>query len=757
MAKYKDKDMLDYLLKIINGISSSDQYLNEAFIQEIIMHKDFDLLMERYQKSFCQVTDIIDIFFDTLLNNIDLCPYSIKCICKIISILTKKKFPTSIKVDQNRFLVIYFFQNLLFPLLVNPSLDVFVNEYFISKSIKSKITTIISILNKLLRGILYEKNNSTPFNWYIIEKMPKILEFFNKICEVSLPTFIDKLLNDELPEDYEYDFFKENPNKNILYRNICFNVEELYSLVMNSEKCKDKISIDKIVLSKFKIYTKKLESLKNKEEYEEHHVADVSYDIIERKKIMKYFLLTDLINNKKLDKILSLKGYNKKHFTLKELKKIETEEQKIENDAIKVKNFFYALLYNYQILSKNEFKVENLSDIISILKELKTKSSISSSIYMDNIYIPLDWYINSLLYYLPKLPESYKENDYEELLNEIEYEITNSIDELNFEELTNFIEYYKEAQKEKIYNQNVINILNDLDINKIVEEIINDEKIYLDLTKNNKKTLFFQNIMLNNQFSNLFHKSEEEKKMYNTINWFINQIPKIEEFKSGYNKDYFDILKKSKIPDIIGNYFNLIKYNLKEKKLGDEKKLNIINNKVYDYIMEQLYDKLFPKEFLIQDLNIYKNCYQHIWVELANLIKENKNYIFDDYLPDTINYFKQFQTEKSPRKKLVCLQQIFNCTYNLAKFNGDEIKGADDEMPLLNYSLIQSKPLRIYSNCKYTELFLGEKASEIEGSQLTKILGICEKMEKASFEDFYNLTESDYIYQCDMVNKGLIY
>ena len=122
-----------------------------------------------------------------------------------------------------------------------------------------------------------------------------------------------------------------------------------------------------------------------------------------------------------------------------------------------------------------------------------------------------------------------------------------------------------------------------------------------------------------------------------------------------------------------------------------------------------------------------------------------------------LNYFKQFQTEKSPRKKLVCLQQIFNCIYNLAKFNGDQIKGADDEMPLLNYSLIQSKPLSIYSNCKYTELFLGAKASEIGGSQLTKILGICEKMEKTSFEDFYNLTESDYIYQCDMVNKGLIY
>ena len=72
---------------------------------------------------------------------------------------------------------------------------------------------------------------------------------------------------------------------------------------------------------------------------------------------------------------------------------------------------------------------------------------------MDDRHIQLIWYVNSLLHYLPNLPEKYKENDYEELLNEIEYKIANSISELNFEKLTDFIEYYKEAQKEKIYNQ----------------------------------------------------------------------------------------------------------------------------------------------------------------------------------------------------------------------------------------------------------------------------------------------------------------
>ena len=758
LVKYKDKDMLDYLLKKINGMSSPNQYLNETFLQDIAFDKDFDKIMEYYKNSFFQVIDIIDLFFESLLNNIDLCPYSIKCFCKIISILIKKKFPKSIKVEQNRFLIIFFFQYLLFPMLIDPSLDLLINEYFISDSIKQKIKTIISILNKLLRGILYEKSNLTPFNWYIIEKMPKILDFFNKLCQVSLPNFIDKLLNDKLPENYEYEYFKENPNKNFLYRNICFNIDELYSLVMNAEKCKNNISIDKVILNKFKIYIKDLEKLKNKEEFEELHTTDIRYDIIERKKIIKYFLLTDLISNKKFDKLLTIKNNKKNHFTLKELKKIETEEQKIKNDISKVKNFIYALLYNYQILSKNEYKVENLSNFNNILKELKAKSSISSSIYMDNRHIPLDWYINSLMHYLPKLPEKYKINDYEELLNEIENEITNSIKELNFEILTNFIEYYKEAQKEKIYNQKVINILNDLDINRIVEDIINEEKIYFDLNKDDKINLFFLNIMQEfTEFSNLFLKNEEETKMQNDIKSFINQIPYFDKNILDIEDDFFKLLKDKKIPEIIQNYYTLIKKNLKGKKFGNEKKLNAINNKIYDYIMEQLYDKLYPKQLLIQDIQIYKNCYKHIWIEFQNLIKENKNYIFNDYLPKAINFFKQFQKEKSPRKKLICLQEIFNCNYNLAKFNGDEMKGADDEMPLLNYSLIQSKPENIYSSCKYTELFLGEKALEIEGIQLIQIIGICQKMQNISLKDFYNIAESYYIYNCDMVNKGLIY
>ena len=58
---------------------------------------------------------------------------------------------------------------------------------------------------------------------------------------------------------------------------------------------------------------------------------------------------------------------------------------------------------------------------------------------MENNTIPINWYIDSLIQYLSKLPENLIENDYEELLNEIEEEITSS----NYVYLLNILKKFK--------------------------------------------------------------------------------------------------------------------------------------------------------------------------------------------------------------------------------------------------------------------------------------------------------------------------
>ena len=754
LSNYEDnKEMKDFIEKKIVEIksqTSKDVFSSQILLGSLYFGEKPEENMNYYKNSFLQVIDIINILFENLVNNAELLPYSVKCICKIISILIKKKFPNVIKVDQNRFIYDFLFHRLLFPILNNISLKVFLNEYMISESTASKLKIIQEILQPMIYGRLLKVDHLIPFNWYIIDKIPKTIELINKICKVSLPHFIEKLINNELPEDYSYDYFKENPEEDFLYRNICFNIDQLYSLVSIASKCKDEISIEKSSLNKFEIHKKKLEKLKDEVEFE-NNVVDK--DNQNKNRIKKFFLISEIICNEKFQKIKDMEKYKHNHFNLKELKRIENEEQKMQNNKIKLENFFFSLLYNYQKISINYFNRDNISDLINILKELKNQAS-TSSIYTSNNHIPVNWYINSLLQSLRKVPEELKENDYEDILNEIEKLINDSIEELNFQELIKFNEYSKELEKEKLYYENIIKAITDIDLNKETQEIINSKQFTLDFnSKDDELAKFFKNLIKNEKdFSNIFEKNIKNKigkKIYsNNIKTFINNFPNLRNYQFGPESDVFEIIEKKNIQIIINKYMDLIKRENYEKK---------ICHKIYDYIMDNLYDKLFPKEQSIDDMKIFQNCFRHIWVEISNLEKDCKNYVFDNYLPDSIYYFNQLEKERSPRKKISCVKEIFNCIYKLGEFNGSEIDGANEEMPLLNYAFIKAKPEKIYSNCRYIDIFLTNKKGLI-ANQITKLIGICKKMKALDYKDLYNISSiSEYFLNCEIAVKGIIY
>ena len=569
--------------------------------------------------------------------------------------------------------------------------------------------------------------------------MTTLIEFFNNICQVELPSFIDKLINDQLPKDYQYDYFKENPNENIFYRNICFNINELYILATNSYKNIKYISLNEKILSKIvESNIQTLEKLKN----------NSGANGEDTPKTLKYFLISDFIYSKKYDKILNKKG--KEYFYLDELKEIKNYEQQNENNKIKIKNFFFALLYNYPRLFKSNISMGNIHDLISLLKELKNNSYINSSIYNEKQRIPFKWYIDSLIQYLPRVEEELSENDYEKLFDELEDDITNSLKEVNFEELTEFIELIKEMEREKLNYEIIKKIILDIDLNKMARIIIQKEEIPIELFYNEKEL----NISPLSKNKQLFDRNKNDIVVCNTINSFIKNFPKIDKPGS----EVFNYIKYIKIPEKLEIYSNIIKDYLKEKKnINGEKELNNIWDKIYDYILEKLNNKLFPKQCDPKDDVIYNNCCKHIWIEISNLQNSEKNYIFDTYLPDAINYFEKMINEKSPRKKLIYMNKIFDCINSFGLFNRDKIEGSDAEMPLLHYTFIKAKPKHIYSNCKYMELFLGKKETKAEGHNLMSILSICKKMSEFSFNDLLNITESDYQVNCDLVKEGILY
>ena len=740
ILEYNNDEITIILKKIIKDIESQpNKYLNENFLNNMFSSKNN--LLEYYLTFFCQVIDIIDTLFDNILKNIDSMPYSIKCLCKVISILADKKYQKNKKANKYLFIFNIFFRNLILPSLITP-LTSFVNEYKECTNAINNINVIISIINNLCSGDLFKHINYTPFNWYIIEKIPTLFELYNGLCDVTLPDFIEKLINDQLSKDYIYDYFKENPEERFIYRNICFNADELYCLVCNIEKCKDNIKISdklisKIISKKNKIKIKQKESKKDE------------------KTEVNYFLLTKFVVNEKFEKLANIK--NRQYFILKELKNNKCEEDIIKNKIIKLKNVFFALLYNCQNLSKNSFRKRKAADIKSILEEILTLPTVN----IDNAYILIHFYINFVKDNLCNLPKNLKENDYEELLNEMESEVTKSIKGMNSDEITSFGQFLKETEKEKKYYETIKVIKKNMELNKKIIEIA-EKQIKLDLTieDNGVANFFLELIRDNNQFSKIFdidiNKKKKPKSISITINSFIQKFPKIEMFEPIDGVDIFQEEEKEKIPNIINNFFLIVKQYLTEEKMIDEEIQQVVYDKIYDYIMERLNDKLFPKDPSSKDIIIFQNCYKHVWISLSNLIKEN-NYILEDFLFDSFIWFTKFENEKSPRKKLLCIKEIFGYIYKFAEINGIKEVGTDEEMTLLLYILIKSRLQRIFSNCKYTELFIDENKYGLEKSEMLKVILACQKIESIKMEDFYNINESEYYNNCELALKGLIW
>ena len=167
--------------------------------------------------------------------------------------------------------------------------------------------------------------------------------------------------------------------------------------------------------------------------------------------------------------------------------------------------------------------------------------------------------------------------------------------------------------------------------------------------------------------------------------------------------------------------------------------------------MEKLYDKLFPDEPDNDDIIIFKNCIKVSWVELKHFIKGKDDYILENFIPDTNIYFQQINKEKSPRKKLMCMSEIFTCIHNLGLLNGDKLEGTDEILSILNFAFIKDKPLSIYSNCKYMKLFIGDKKNKGEGHQLSQLIGICQQMLNFNYSCLFDVSEEEYNKNCSLI------
>ena len=767
-----DKKMVEYFDFNIKNSEKDDNYGNQKLLQNIFDSPISKEVLASYQIEFSKIINTINKLIENLLKDLYLLPYSVKCICKIIFLLLNKKFNNMNEVQRNAFIAKFFFNKLFAPIFENPGLGASIDDLIISETTKHNATIINLVLKKLVSGRLFRTDidsdsDYTPLNWFFLDKMPEVFKFFESITKVTLPNFIEKLINDELPKNFELDYFQENKDEVIYHRSICFTLYDLDALLVSMEKCKSvlfenekeeglkplRLTFEKLVGESC---SKIMKKIKEKKEYEKivTEVKNKKKDKQEKegREILKYFLITDLITNKKYTKLFEMEQ-EKANYSIKELKKTETPEEINKNNIIKVKNFFCNLLYNFHTLVKTDFDQGTTSDTISILKEIK--KYIKSSDFVIDGSIPSEWYVSSLLEYLKKLPDELSKDDFKELYIELEKDISNSIKELDFEALSMCLGKAKFAKRVKINYENTYKHILNIDLNEKVQKIIENEFIPVEIHfKYNKKEKELNieekpNIKEKNTLD-MLEEGREKKNICRTIKIFTTKFPDLVKSQNLYDKTLTEMDEEMKLNENLEKYFNIVGKKIeKDQKNLDENELLEINNKIYDYVMEKIYEKIFPVEPDPEDNLIFRKCVLLSWVEPKHFIGQKKNYVFDSFLPDVIDFFAKLDKEKSPRVKFIYMKKIFVAINDVLRFNGKEgDAGVDDQMPILNYSFIKARPQHISSNYKFMNIFIGKNKNRSEGSQLTQISGICEHVVNLTYDQLNGVTKEEFDEKC---------
>ena len=766
--KENNNNLFEYFNKLTNDTKSNNNnnlYANTYLMKLFIDTKLPTYMLSLYQNNFLKIISFIEQLIQDLKENILLLPNSIKYICKIISILIRRKFKNISKIEENSFISRFIIGKLLIPIISLPSHKALINDFIISGNTIKNIKLMNFFIKKLFSGKLFQNNlaegDYTPFNWFFIDKMENILYFFEKSINVNLPNFIEKFVNDELPSDYSYDFFNENKEEIIANISICFTIDNLNYLIKGLEKSDNLFLSNNPKANKLKRSLSKLKSETNMNEIKKINKNKINkhkenYKKNEKNKnkdveIENYYLFIEQVIEDKYENLFSLNNQIANFYI--NIKKTEKNKKLNEKEKIiiKVKNYLCSSLGNYRLLNKSDFSIGATSNIIQMLNEIKSYMSIPNFI-LDNNTIPSLWYINSILDCLNKLPEDYKENEYKKLFKELAQNLNDSINILDFEKLILFRNKLKFMDKMNNYydsiKQSFNNILINENVKQIVEEIFipvdmkfsfdDNEKIF-ELTKSNIKEKLFEDKII-------YQLPKKKMKSFRTIKAFIRYFPNLAKYQKIQGINPIDIIEKLAINQKINNYFHIIEENIIKTINID---INLYNSsykeKIEDYIMNKIYNKIYPIEPDDIDKNVYNKSITLSWVE-PNLIV-NKDYIFDNMLPDILNEFNQINKFKNPYKKLNCINKILVYIENLIKFNEgiDKEIGAEDITPVLNYVFIKEHPFRIHTDIEFIKIFL-ENKGQFENSLVNM-----ESMINVILEcnhDSFNLTPEEYNNRC---------
>ena len=779
----KNEDIKELYLYQLEQIGNDPDIFTNAGLKLVLNDPFFknnrSLILKKYIDNFKFIKEKIDYLIQTLIDRISTIPYTVRCICKVISLLMQKKFPLLPKYLRNSFIGKFIFDKCIFPVLSFENKNV-MDLIIFSHNTKRCLNAIISVLSNANRCCLYPTTTDTEktiFNYYLLEIIPILNQFYEKLIDIELPKTLEdlvtqvklkidqnaddkifkfrrknikrkfipsktveekKIITEKLENEILFDYFKNNNDEIMHLESICFSLQDIL-FILSLIKKKPKIFEG---LPKYNFFNKTIERIQ---------CDDIKFhDIIKKNGKARCFYI--IFKDEKNSRLENLLRNNKKSIST-----FTSVNQDADLICKRIKFCIKTILKGLNLLNNKDYsylnKATSTKKFFSAIKKTLNDLSEYSE---ENDQIPLKWYGQYIYNYKKGLAQIYQEDDYKLLYSEIYEEEENILKELkSFSSTIITREGMNLRCAEKLLDRAKYDLADIEEAKKYVkiEKFIDTEKIEVFIKIKEEKDEKDRNlsekdklpmIIITDASENSSHlknpADENDKKNKNPPNAiyikdFINKFIEnpLDQDKNSLNckikslvtQDIISGDRKNGIYKTMEMYMNLVKKRIKEPLINiglfnDLTNMNELTKKIEDHILRQIYKDVYPPEQL-EDIKFYQRTKCLDWVTPEQL--EIKKVYFNQ-LGFAISSIRKIDNARSVLDKIDLIINAHTSINNTIKFSlGKEDDSGQDEMtPILQYIILKAHPKRMYSNINYLKCFLGDSnLSDQNGFLLSQI------------------------------------
>ena len=441
----ENKDLRDFYEHQLEQINNDPNIFSNTGLTDVLNEDCFSnektQIMTIYKNNFLFIQKKVDTIIQSLIDKITSIPYTVRCISKIISLLISKKFPLLPKYLQNSFIGKFIFNKCIFPVLSLENKNVVENIIF-NLDTKKCLNVIISVLSTANKCILYNCNTDTEktiFNYYLMEIIPILNQFYEKLIDIELPKTLNDLVSktkDRMEENTDsqifsfrrkqnnpnnkakaqysatplYDYFSENSDEIMQIQSICFSLSDIFFIKNLIDKDRNKFKD----LPRYDSFIKALNIITSNE-----HKLD--QQLVQEKTRRRFFVIYKIEKNAQLEKI-----FRQKNKIIK-----ENSAQESELIRFKIKDCIKKILRGLNVLNNKDYSYLNMATsnekfLLAIQYTLEDILEFSEN---EN-EIPLHWYGQFIANNKQSLDRAYLDNDLEKLYEELYNEETNMLNEL---------------------------------------------------------------------------------------------------------------------------------------------------------------------------------------------------------------------------------------------------------------------------------------------------------------------------------------